>query len=107
MHLIMILAALGLTWFLRLVCKDSTGVGTAIHARYSVSPAATDNDGLAVLCMGPQGQMIGLRAGWFSYLLGFRSCRMPQTSVVGMALCAPGSHLSAARPWVKGRDTFI
>jgi len=44
--------------------------------------------GLAVLCMGPQGQMIGLRAGWFSYLLAlvFRVCRskMPQASVVGM-----------------------
>jgi len=69
--MIMILAALGLTWFLRLVCKDSTE-RTLIHARYCYFvSAATDNDGLAVLCMGPQGQMIGLRAGWFSYLLRF------------------------------------
>jgi len=47
MHLTM-MAALGLAWLLRLVCKDSTGVGAnAIHALVFLFPPATDNDGVS------------------------------------------------------------
>lgn len=73
MHLTMILVALGLTWCLRLGCKDSTGSWSDRYSRALVlflfPPLLLLMTGLAVLCMGPQGQMIGLRAGWFSYLL--------------------------------------
>ena len=73
MHLTMILAALGLAWFIRLVCLEATGSWSDRYSRtlllFLFPPLLLIMTGLAVLCMGPQGQMIGLRAGWFSYLL--------------------------------------
>jgi Zn-dependent protease with chaperone function len=69
----MILAALGLTWLLRLGCKCSTETWSDRYSRalllFLFPPLLLMMTGLAVLCMGPQGQMVGLRAGWFSYLL--------------------------------------
>jgi len=114
MHLTMILAALGLAWLLGWSAKTQPGVGAnAIHAIViSVSSAATDNDGLAVLCMGPQGQMIGA-AGRVVQLLAcsrFRVCRSKMPQLAWSGWCSV-QHLSAARHWGRtGRildDRFI
>lgn len=73
MHLIMILATLGLAYSLRLGWSCSTGSWTARWARaislFLFPPLLLIMTGFAVLCMGPQGRMIGLRASWLSYLL--------------------------------------
>ena len=73
MHLLMILVALGLAWFLRLSCIRQTESCTDRSWRtlwlFLFPPLLLIMTGLAVLCMGPQGSMIGLSAGWFSYLL--------------------------------------
>jgi len=73
MHLLMILVALGLTWFLRLGWSGADGSWTErwTRARYLFlfPPLLLMMTGVAVLCMGPQGRMVGLSAGWFSYLL--------------------------------------
>ncbi len=73
MHLFMILVALGLAWFLRFTWSKPAGSWTD---RYSQSislflfpPVLLMMTGLAVLSMGPQGRMVGLQAGWCSYLL--------------------------------------
>lgn len=73
MHITMILAALGLALVLRSRCKSSSGSWRDRSERalllFLFPPLLLTITGLAVLCMGPQGEMIGLRAGWFSYLL--------------------------------------
>lgn len=73
MHLLMILVALGLALFLRLGCKGSTGSWTDRYSQalslFLLPPLLLMMTGIAVLCMGPQGQMIGLQAGWCSYML--------------------------------------
>lgn len=73
MHLIMILAALGLALSVRLSCKSSAGSWTERWARtlffFLFPPLLLLMTALAVLFMGPQGRMIGLQASWFSYLL--------------------------------------
>lgn len=72
MHLVMILAALGLACCLRL-SYDSAGDWTQRWAKtlslFLFPPLLLIMTGLAVLCMGPQGRMIGLQASWFSYSL--------------------------------------
>lgn len=73
MHLIMILAALGLAFCLRLGYKGSAGSWAERWAKtlllFLFPPLLLITTGLAVLCMGPQGRMVGLQASWFSYLL--------------------------------------
>ncbi len=73
MHLLMIMASLGLALFLRLRCSYSAESWTDRCSQslslFLFPPLLLMMTALAVLCMGPQGRMIGLSAGWFSYLL--------------------------------------
>lgn len=73
MHLVMILAAIGLAWGVRYRWSERQGSWTQ---RWTVAlllflfpPLLLIVTAGSVLCMGPQGKMIGLSAGWFSYLL--------------------------------------
>lgn len=73
MHLLMILVALVLALFVRYSWSQSAQSWTDRYWRslslFMFPPLLLIMTGLAVLCMGPQGQMVGLSAGWFSYLL--------------------------------------
>jgi len=73
MHLIMILMAIGLAWGLRLAWPGTSGSWRERWQRalllFLWPPLLLMMTVLAVLCMGPQGEMVGLQAGWFSYLL--------------------------------------
>ena len=73
MHLVMILTALTLAWLLRLCGSEATGNWTQRWQRalflFLFPPLLLLMTALAVLCMGPQGQMIGMHTDWFSYLL--------------------------------------
>ncbi len=73
MHLFMILVSLELAWLLRLSWSGPTGSWADRSSRalslFLFPPLLLMMTGLAVLCMGPQGRMIGVSAGWFSYLL--------------------------------------
>ncbi len=71
MHLIMILVALGLVWSLRL---DWSGTAASWLERWQrallfflLPPLMLLMTGLAVVWMGPQGQMVWSGEGWFSY----------------------------------------
>jgi len=73
MHLVMILAALGLAWCLR--SRWSYPLGNWINRwqraleLFLFPPLLLMMTAIAVLCMGPKGQMGGLQTGWFSYSL--------------------------------------
>jgi len=73
MHLAMILTALSLAWLLRLRGLEPTGNWTQRWQQalllFLLPPLLLLMTALAVLCMGPQGQMIGLSTDWFSYCL--------------------------------------
>jgi Zn-dependent protease with chaperone function len=73
MHLVMILGALALAWLLRCSYSQPPGNWTQRWQRslilFLVPPLLLLMTAFAVLCMGPQGKMIGLRADRFSYCL--------------------------------------
>lgn len=74
MHLFMILTALTLAQLVRVrwranVADSWTGRWQRSLCFFLFSPLLLSATGLAVLCMGPQGSMLGLPVGWFSYLL--------------------------------------
>ena len=73
MHLMMILFALGLAWSVRGSWSDSQGEWSKRWQRslllFLFPPLLLIMTTVAVLCMGPQGRMVGFSAGWFSYLL--------------------------------------
>jgi Zn-dependent protease with chaperone function len=73
MHLIMILTALSLALLIRCRWSKSTGTWTQRWQRSLLSfllpPLLLLMTVIAVLCMGPQGQMIGLHTDWYSYCL--------------------------------------
>ncbi|HBL13246.1 MAG TPA: Zn-dependent protease with chaperone function [Cyanobacteria bacterium UBA11162] len=71
MHLIMILVALGLAWFLRLSYRESVQGWTERFCQAMIlfvfPPLLLLMTALALVCMGSSGQMLGIGAGWFSY----------------------------------------
>ncbi len=73
MHLIMILAALAVAWWLRLRWAEPRGTWLQRWQQslflFLFSPLLLLMTAIAVLCMGTQGQMLGLQTGWFSYVL--------------------------------------
>ncbi len=72
MHPLIILVALGLAWAIRFVGAvkpAATDRFTSTLLLFLLPPLLLMTTGLALLCMGPQGNMLGLEAGWFSYLL--------------------------------------
>jgi Zn-dependent protease with chaperone function len=74
MHLFMILAALALAGSVRVSwSSDTKGTWTQRWQRslwfFLFPPLLLAITGIAVLCMGTQGTMMGLQVGWFSYLL--------------------------------------
>ncbi|NET56270.1 MAG: M56 family metallopeptidase [Symploca sp. SIO2E6] len=75
MHLLMMLLALGLAWLLRLAWQPATGNWSQRWQRallfFLLPPLLLLMTAVAVLCMGSQGEMIGLRTGWLSYWLVF------------------------------------
>ncbi|MDJ0555344.1 MAG: M48 family metalloprotease [Microcoleaceae cyanobacterium MO_207.B10] len=78
MHLIIILGALGLAFGLRQFEVDGP---YNLAERWQRSlllfvspPLLLITTAIAVICMGPEGQMFGLSTGWFSYLLAWGFC---------------------------------
>lgn len=74
MHLFIISAALISAWWVRVSWSANVAGGWTQRWQRSLcfflfSPLLLMVTGLAVLCMGPKGTMLGLPAGWFSYLL--------------------------------------
>lgn len=73
MHLVMILASLALAIYLRYSNFNSTGNWTQRWRQglllFLLPQLLILMTALAIVCMGPQGKMVGLQAGWFSYLL--------------------------------------
>ncbi|BAY10430.1 M56 family metallopeptidase [Calothrix sp. NIES-2098] len=73
MHLMMILAALAVAWWLRSTWVGSEGNWSLRWRRslflFIFPPLLLFMTAIAVLCMGPQGKMGGMYTGWGSYLL--------------------------------------
>lgn len=73
MHLVMILGVLGFAWILRCGELQPTGHWTERWQKslflFLFPPLLLLMTALAVICMGPQGQMAGLQAGWLGYSL--------------------------------------
>ncbi|MBD1837246.1 M56 family metallopeptidase [Coleofasciculus sp. FACHB-501] len=71
MHLAMILTALGLAWCLRCTGLEPSGTWTQRWQRsfglFLFPPLLLIVTAIAVICMGADGKMGGLQAGWFSY----------------------------------------
>lgn len=73
MHLVMILAALSIAWLLRYSWYEKRGNWNQRWQRallvFLLPPLLLLMTALAVLCMGPQGRMMGWNTDWFSYCL--------------------------------------
>jgi Zn-dependent protease with chaperone function len=71
MHLIMILISLLLAWYLRTIPCSSLGTWNQRWQRaiflFSFPPLLLIMTAIAVMCMGSQGQMLGMEASLFSY----------------------------------------
>ncbi len=85
MHLVMILVALGAACLLRCYPFEAWGNWTqrwqwALFL-FLLPPLLLIGTALAVLCMGPQGQMMGWRTDWYSY------CLVLGGVVVAIAFC--------------------
>jgi Zn-dependent protease with chaperone function len=98
MHLIMILTALSLAWLVRCGSSKPTGNWAQRWQQtlflFLLPPLLLVMTAIAVLCMGPQGRMIGLHTDWNSYYL-----------VVGCVCLAIGFGLKlAAQGWQSLRQ---
>ncbi|NEP02817.1 MAG: M56 family metallopeptidase [Symploca sp. SIO2E9] len=73
MHLLMIVAGLGLAYVLRSSYSQQDGNWTQRWQRsllmFLFPPLLLMMTAVAVLCMGPQGQMVGFYSGWLTYYL--------------------------------------
>lgn len=76
MHSVMLLGSLGLAWGLRYGWQSSHNVSVTWQMRWNRSlfcfvlpPMLVVTTAIAVLCMGAEGQMIGLQAGYVSYAI--------------------------------------
>ncbi|OKH13480.1 peptidase M56 BlaR1 [Fischerella major NIES-592] len=73
MHLLMILMALAISWGLRHSWSDCQATWKQRWQRtlffFIFPPLLIIMTAIALLCMGPQGKMGGLQAGWFGYVL--------------------------------------
>jgi Zn-dependent protease with chaperone function len=114
MHLLMILLALGVAFSLRLLIVTprrnlyQRWQQTLFH--FFFPPLLLLTTALAVLCMGFEGQMLGMPANWFSYLvaLGF----IVIASVLGIRKAYQGwkaCHALSSYPqqWVAGQQARI
>ncbi|BAY34698.1 hypothetical protein NIES2107_66040 [Nostoc carneum NIES-2107] len=74
-HLIMILTALAVAWWLRCSWNQPQGNWSLRWRRslflFLFPPLLLFMTAIAVLCMGPQGKMGGMYTGWGSYILAF------------------------------------
>jgi len=85
-HLVMIISSLGLAWVLRYIWQNSAVWSTIFLPKFATSwqmrwhkalvcfvlpPMLVMMTAIAVLCMGAEGQMIGLQAGRLSYAIAF------------------------------------
>lgn len=73
MHLALLLLALSIAWGLRLVSVDSTATSQKRWGRslmvFLLSPLLLVMTSMAIVCMGPRGEMVRWWEGWFSYSL--------------------------------------
>lgn len=76
MHSVMLLGSLGLAWGLRYDWQSSHNVSVTWQIRWHralfcfvLPPLLVITTAIAVLCMGSEGQMIGLQAGYVSYAI--------------------------------------
>lgn len=85
MHFVILLLVLSLAWLLRLVWEPQTGNWTERWHKalffFLFPPLLVLFAAIAVLCMGPQGQMIGLKTDWYSYgvVLGGVGCAIAKS----------------------------
>ena len=74
MHLAMILTALALALVVRLITPESTGSWSQRWHKalflFLFPPLLLMMTALAIVCMGADGQMLGLKASWLGYGLG-------------------------------------
>lgn len=100
MHLIMIVTAVAIAWLLRLHWSHPQGNWQQRFEKalflFLFPSILLLMTAIAVLCMGPQGQMVGLRAGWFSYI--FVLICLAITAILGVKLsCLGWKSLNRAR----------
>lgn len=73
MHVFMIMAALGVAWWLRgrwsYPQQPWSRRWQVTLSLFLFPPLLLMMTAFSMLCMGPQGRMVGLQVGWFSYLL--------------------------------------
>ena len=88
MHLIIIFGAIGLAYGLRNVEFFTSRNWLLRWQRclllFISPPLLLITTAIAVICMGPQGKMLGLSTGWVSYLLAWFFCGW--TVLVGLVL---------------------
>lgn len=90
MHLVMIISALALACLIRCSCRQTTGYWMQRWQQallcFLLPPLLLLMTALAVLCMGPQGLMIGLHTEAFSYSLVLTSLLMCGALAVKLAV---------------------
>jgi Zn-dependent protease with chaperone function len=95
MHLTLILLALTIAWAVRLQAVDSVDSTVASTrswldrwrrslGQFLFAPLLLLISALAVLCMGTQGQMVGLPAGWIGYLLALSFLGFAGAKLIGL-----------------------
>lgn len=80
MHLVMILLMLAIAGFVRLLtASGESGQGvrpdnfhtSSVFCYFLLPPLLLLSTAIAIVCMGPEGEMLGLQASWISYLLAW------------------------------------